>query len=64
MKPLKSKINLNMTPIIVKTGVREEKDFARYTRDNVGNKAPTSTKVFIQPVSPLDKVGPKWGSKV
>jgi len=53
-----------MTPIIVKTGVREEKDFARYTRDNVGNKAPTSTKVFIQPVSPLDKVGPKWGNKV
>ena len=63
-KPLKTKINPNMTPIIVKTGVREEKDFTRYTRNNVGNKAPTSTKVFIQPVSSMDKIGPKWGGKV
>ena len=35
-------------------------DFNRNIKNDVLGKSPTSKKVFIQPLSPLEKVGPKW----
>ena len=59
MKPLKTKIDLNQTPVLKGSTVHETKDFERYRK--VNNK-PTSTKIFIKPVGQNEKTGPKWGS--
>ena len=62
MKPLKTKLDIRKTPVILSTQERELQDFYRYTKPDVGKKEPTSKKVFISPLSPIEKVGPKWGS--
>jgi hypothetical protein len=62
VKPLKTKIDTNFTPMNMLTGKKEERDFVRYTKQNVGTKEATSRKVFIQPVVGGEKTGPKWGA--
>ena len=62
--PLKTQIDVTKTPYDRTRGRNISEDFTRYSKRNVTDKAPTSRKVFIQPLSDKDKSGPKFGSSL
>ena len=60
MPPLKVKADATMTPLNRTMGSRETQDFLRYSKRNVMVKSPTSNKVFIEPLKPHERAGPKF----
>lgn len=44
---MKALLDPMMTPLDLKTQMREAKDFSRYSKQNIMTKSPKSKKVFI-----------------
>ena len=60
MPPLKTKANYSMTPLNRTMGSRETQDFLRYSKRNVMVVSPCSNKVFVEPLKPHERAGPKF----
>lgn len=49
--------------MLASTGIRETKDFSRYSKRDVMSKSPKSSKIFIQPLTEREKQNPKFYSQ-
>ena len=64
VKPLKTRVDVTRTPYDRTAGRNVSQDFTRYSKRNVMDSAPTSRKVFIEPLAQREKSGPKFGSSL